>query len=181
MNNSLNRQDNDKLAYSIIGVVSFVVLAFLTWLIYFNEGQSTHHSWVEFMPAINAGLNSVTTVLLFVGYILIKRGHKEAHIRTMLSATGTSALFLVSYIIYHHFHGDTKFMGEGFIRPIYFFILITHIILSGIMVPMIFATLWHGLRKNYSKHKRIAKWTFPIWIYVSFTGVAIYFLLKNFG
>lgn len=171
----------DKKAYAVIGVVSTLVIAFLFWLIYVNEGRSSDHVMISYLPALNAALNTLTTILLIVGYWFIKNGKKSKHIASMLGATATSACFLISYIIYHHYHGDTKFLGEGPVRPIYFFILITHIVLSTVMVPMIFATLWHGLRGNFKSHKKIAKFTFPIWIYVSITGVAIFFFLKIFN
>ena len=98
--------------------------------------------------------------------------------RFMLSATIFSALFLASYITYHYFHGDTKFPAHGLIRPIYFFILITHITLSMTALPLIFATLWYALGSQFRFHRRIARWTFPVWLYVSVTGVIVYAVLK---
>ena len=168
----------DKKAYMAIGVVSTLVFAFLIWLIYFNTGSETKADWVLYLPDTNAFLNFTTTCLLIMGVYFIKQGKREAHIKTMLTATATSALFLVGYIVYHHFHGDTKFVGQGIVRPIYFFILISHIVLSVVNVPMIFATLYQAFRKNHEKHKKLARWTFPVWLYVSFTGVLIYFFLK---
>lgn len=170
----------DKKAYSFIALISTAVISFLFWLIYVNEGKSSDFVLISYLPALNATLNSITTLLLVLGFWFIKNKKKEAHIVSMLCATVTSGFFLISYIIYHHFHGDTKFLGTGIIRSVYFFILITHIILSTAMVPMIFATLWHAFRQNYSTHKKIARITFPIWIYVSITGVAIFFFLKSF-
>jgi putative membrane protein len=99
----------------------------------------------------------------------------------MLAALLFSALFLISYIVYHTFHGDSKFLGEGWIRPVYFFVLISHIALSGICLPMILVTVSLSLLKHFPIHKRWARWTFPIWAYVSVTGVAIYLMLKVFG
>ena len=96
----------------------------------------------------------------------------------MLTAVGTSGLFLVSYIVYHYFQGDTKFTNPGAIKYFYFFILISHIFLSVINVPAVFITLYHAANKNFDKHKRFAKWTFPIWLYVSVTGVLVYLFLK---
>lgn len=171
----------DKKAYLFIALISTVVIGFLFWLIYINEGRTSDLVLISYLPALNATLNSITAILLGLGYWFIKNKNKEAHIVSMLCATTTSALFLISYIIYHHFHGDTKFLGTGLVRGIYFFILITHIVLSTVMVPMIFTTLWHAFRRNYSSHKKIAKITFPIWIYVSITGVAIFFFLKTFN
>jgi putative membrane protein len=99
----------------------------------------------------------------------------------MLLATFTSALFLVSYIAYHHFHGDSKFLAQGWIRPVYFTILISHILLSVVQVPLILTTLYLAYSKNFVKHKKIAKITFPIWLYVSVTGVLIFIILKWFN
>jgi putative membrane protein len=98
----------------------------------------------------------------------------------MLTATVFSALFLTSYIVYHSFHGDTPFPGHGWIRPVYFFILITHIGLSMVALPLILAALWYALRNEFPFHRRVARWTFPIWLYVSVTGVIVYFFLKHF-
>jgi putative membrane protein len=160
-------------------LISFVVLAFLFWLIYFKTGaDASGLAWVSLLPLANAILNFITSCFLLIGYYFIKVGKKLEHIASMLCATMTSAIFLVSYIVYHHFHGDTKFIAEGGIRYVYFFILISHIILSMVMVPLVFGTLYHAARKNFSVHKKLAKWTFPIWLYVSITGVLIYIFLK---
>lgn len=173
----LSQNPADRFAYALIGLVSAIILAFLFWLIYFKEAAVSTLSFSAELPHLNALLNAITTALLITGYVFIKKGLKKAHILTMLTATATSGLFLISYIIYHHFQGDTPFLGEGWIRPVYFFILITHIVLSMGMVPMVFATLYQAARKNYVAHKKIARITFPIWLYVSVTGVMIYFLL----
>lgn len=176
-----NPQQSDRLAYTVIGSVSAVVLAFLFWLIYFKEAATSSHELTTDLPLFNAFLNSLTTILLIAGYVFIKRGLRRAHIATMLTATGTSAVFLVSYIIYHHFQGDTPFVGQGLIRPVYFFILISHIILSMVMVPLVFATLYQAARRRYVKHKALAKITLPIWLYVSVTGVLIFIFLNWFN
>jgi putative membrane protein len=168
----------DTKAYRLIAGLSTLVIVFLFWLIYFNPGRETDAAWVTFLPTVNASLNTITTFFLIMGYLMIKIGQKKAHILLMLSATTTSGLFLISYIIYHHFHGDTLFLTQGYLRPIYFFILISHIILSIGLVPMVFATLYHAFRKNLTAHRKLARWTFPIWIYVSITGVLIYLFVQ---
>jgi len=170
----LMNKNEDQKAYGLIALLSVIVLIFLFWLIYFNPGQDTQATWVSFLPTVNASLNSLTTFLLISGFIFIKRGMKKAYIIFMLMATTTSAMFLVSYIIYHHYQGDTPFLTQGWIRPLYFSILISHIILSMALVPMVFMTLYHAARSQFQKHKKIARLTFPIWIYVSITGVLIY-------
>ena len=162
-------------------LVSASVLIFLAWLIYGKEAATTHAHWAAWLPALNSLLNATTTILLILGYRAIKAKQTERHIKLMLSATLTSGLFLVSYITYHHFQGDTKFLAQGFVRPVYFTILISHIVLSIPLVPMVFTTLYHAFKKNHQKHKAIAKKTFPIWMYVSVTGVLIYVFLKLFN
>ena len=174
---------NDNFVYTIIGFLSFGVLAFLIWLIYFKTGSAPEGevSWVNSLPALNAFLNTLTSIFLITGITFIKRNKIEWHKRAMYLATITSGFFLVSYIAYHHYHGDTKFIGTGLIRPIYFGILISHILLSAIQVPLILSTLYLALTKKFTKHKKVAKVTFPIWLYVSVTGVIIFIMLKWFN
>lgn len=157
--------------------LSVAIAVFLVWLIYF-KGKIAGPSWVAELPLANALFNSASAICLTLGYINIRRRRPVVHMRFMLSATIFSALFLVSYITYHYFHGDTKFPAHGFIRPIYFFILITHIGLSMTALPLIFATLWYALRSQFRFHRGVARWTFPIWLYVSVTGVIVYVILK---
>ena len=160
--------------------LSAVVASFLIWLIYF-KGRVVAPDWVLALPAANAAFNSMSALCLVLGYIQIRRGNRATHMRFMLAAAGFSALFLASYVTYHFFQGDTKFLGHGWIRPVYFFILISHISLSMIALPLILATLWFGLGSQFQFHRRIARWTFPIWLYVSATGVIVFALLKGFN
>lgn len=180
-NHMVNKDKSDKCAYVVIGIVSALVLAFLFWLIYFKDTVPIAYGFARNLPTLNAFLNLVTSVLLVLGFIFIKRGQREKHIYAMLGATVTSALFFISYIISHHYHGDTKFLAQGFVRSVYFFILISHIALSVIQVPMIFVTLYHAGKRNYIKHKKAARITFPIWLYVSVTGVLVFIFLKLFN
>lgn len=129
------------------------------------------------LPTVNAALNSVSAVLLLTGYGLIKAGKPSAHRAAMLAAFGTSSLFLVSYLIYHFNVGSVGFKGQGWIRTVYFAVLISHTILATAVVPLVIITLVRGLRNNFVKHRRIARWTFPIWLYVSVTGVIVYWML----
>jgi uncharacterized membrane protein YozB (DUF420 family) len=129
------------------------------------------------LPTLNATLNAIATMLLVSGYVLIKRGRQRQHQWCMISALITSALFLVSYVIYHLNAGSRPFEGQGAIRLVYFAILITHVILAAVIVPLALATATRGLRAQFDKHVRIARWTFPIWLYVSVTGVVIYLML----
>lgn len=129
------------------------------------------------LPGVNAVLNSTSLMLLVTGFVLIKRGRVTAHRNVMTAAFGVSVLFLVSYLTYHFQMGDTKFTGQGWIRPVYFFILITHIILAAVLPVLAIRTLYLGYRGRVEKHRRIAKITFPIWVYVSVTGVIVYLML----
>jgi putative membrane protein len=132
---------------------------------------------VQDLPTLNATLNSIAGVLLLSGYIAIKKGHKELHKKLMFSALLVSAAFLTSYLIYHYQVPSKKFPDLGIIKTIYLIILIPHIILAAVMVPMILKTFWHAWRQEWEKHKKIAKITFPIWMYVSVTGVLVYLML----
>lgn len=174
---------NDKIVFKLIGFLSFSIIAFLIWLIYFKPGADSAGEilWVNSLPALNAFLNALTAIFLVTGLAFIKQNKIDWHKKMMFSATGTSALFLISYITYHHFHGDTKFMATGIIRPIYFTVLISHILLSTIQVPLILSTLYLAVTKKYAKHRKVARITFPIWLYVSVTGVLIFILLKFFN
>ena len=129
------------------------------------------------LPTINATLNGVSGVFLLIGYVLIRRRQITAHRNAMLAAFGSSTLFLISYLVYHWNVGSRPFGGQGSIRIAYFAILISHIILAAAILPMAIATLSRGLRGKYPEHKRIARWTFPTWMYVSVTGVIVYLML----
>lgn len=164
----------------VMVALSAAIASLLIWLIYF-KGKVAAPDWVGALPAANASFNSLSAMCLILGYINIRRGNRLIHMRFMLTATVFSTLFLVSYVTYHFFHGDTIFLGQGWIRPVYFFILISHIGLSIVALPLILAALWYGLRHQFAFHRRIARWTFPIWLYVSVTGVIVYVLLKRFN
>ena len=129
------------------------------------------------LPAVNAALNATATVFLVAGYIQIRRGHRQVHKRCMLAALTASALFLVSYTIYHLNAGSRPFPGQGVARLMYFAVLLTHVPLAALILPLALATAVRGLRSQYDRHVRIARWTFPLWLYVSVTGVVIYVML----
>ena len=172
---------NPRNALSVILGVSVVAILFLVWLIYFKAPATAEVAWVANLSAVNAALNSLSTVFLLLGFREIKARNFAKHMRFMISAFVTSALFLVSYIVYHHFVGDTPFTGQGFIRPVYFFILITHIVLSIFVVPLVLSSFLFAFSGKFSTHRKVSKWTFPIWLYVSVTGVMVFFMLKIFG
>lgn len=129
------------------------------------------------LPAVNASLNAIATVLLATGWVLISQGKVEQHRRCMLAAFVTSALFLTSYLVYHFNVGSIAFTGQGPIRILYFTILISHIILAIAILPMALITLTRALRSQFDAHRRIARWTLPLWLYVSVTGVIVYAML----
>jgi len=132
---------------------------------------------VHSLPAINATLNATSAILLVLAYRAIRRLDVERHRRLMLAAASVSAAFLVCYLTYHARVGSVRFTGQGPVRPLYFAILISHTILAAAIVPLVLRTLYLGLRRRDDRHRRIARWTFPIWLYVSVTGVVIYLML----
>lgn len=132
----------------------------------------------EDLPLLNACLNAVTTCLLVAGFVLIKMGWRQAHRNVMVAALVTSALFLTSYLIYHlGFQLQTKFTAEGWVRSLYFFILGSHVILAIVNLPMILTTVFWAVRGRFEAHRKLARWTWPIWMYVSVTGVLVYLML----
>jgi uncharacterized membrane protein YozB (DUF420 family) len=129
------------------------------------------------LPALNATLNATSAVLLMTGYVFIRQGHVRRHRAAMIAACVVSAAFLTSYLIYHANAGSRPFTGQGPVRVVYFVILITHVILAAAVLPLALITLSRGLRARFDKHVAIARWTFPIWMYVSVTGVIVYLML----
>ena len=129
------------------------------------------------LPALNAVLNSASAILVLAGIYFIKQGNVRAHKTCMLAALGVSALFLTSYLIYHYQVGSVRFEHEGPIRVIYLGILLTHTVLAAAVVPLVLRTVYLALKNRLDSHRRIARWTFPIWIYVSVTGVVVYLML----
>jgi uncharacterized membrane protein YozB (DUF420 family) len=144
------------------------------------------NDFISTLPHVNALLNTTSGLCLIAGYIFIRRRRINAHRAAMIAAFVASTIFLISYLTYHSLRayylgfGPKKFEGEGFIRPIYFFILITHTILAVVIVPFVIITLRRGLKRQDAKHRRLARWTFPLWLYVSITGVVVYLLLYRF-
>ncbi|HTM03039.1 MAG TPA: DUF420 domain-containing protein [Vicinamibacterales bacterium] len=132
---------------------------------------------VSDLPALNASLNGLSAVLIVTGYVLIRRGQRILHKRFMLAALTSSTAFLVSYVIYHANAGSKHFAGTGIIRGVYFAILITHVVLAAVILPMVLITTARGLRAQYDRHVAIARWTLPLWLYVSVTGVVVYLML----
>jgi putative membrane protein len=132
---------------------------------------------VHDLPAVNATLNAIAGVLLVVAYVFIRQRRIDAHRRTMLAAFTTSSLFLICYVIYHAQVGSVRFTRQGFVRPLYFTVLISHVTLAAAVLPLAIITLSRGLKARFDRHRAIARWTLPIWLYVSITGVLVYVLL----
>ena len=134
---------------------------------------------IDNLPTLNAILNATSAILLVTGHQFMKRGDIETHKKFMIATFVVSVVFLISYLTYHYHHGTTKFLGEGWIRPVYFTILISHTILAVSILPLAIITLRRGLQNSIDKHKQIARWTYPIWLYVSVTGVIVYLMLYH--
>jgi putative membrane protein len=169
---------SDRTFYVFNAILSAVALGFIAWILMIRKGGAGGVD-LRFLPAVNASLNAVAALLLTAGWIAIRNKAARAHKFFMTSAFATSSLFLVSYLVYHYAHGDTKFTGQGPIRAVYFFTLITHIVLSMGVVPMALAAFWFAWKKEFQKHRKVTRWLAPIWLYVSVTGVAIFFMLRG--
>lgn len=174
------RERGDRRAVAAILGLSVAILAFLFWLIYFQEPPATASTGpASRLPAFNALCNGISATCVVAGLLFIYRGRRTAHALAMMGATLASVLFLAGYIAYHNAHGDTQFVRQDWVRPVYFSILITHIVLSMLVVPLILGTLWFAARRRWSVHRRLARWTYPVWLYVSVTGVIIFWMLRT--
>jgi putative membrane protein len=170
-----------KKATFLVLAVSAVALLVLVGVIYGHGRAAEVPAWLSWLPALNAALNGTSAVFLVLAYRAIRRRDVVTHSRRVLTSLGASALFLVSYIVYHSVHGDTHFGGQGLVRPLYFFMLVTHVALSAVALPLVFMSLFFSLSGRFPRHKKIARYTFPIWLYVSVTGVLVFVLLRAFG
>ena len=169
----------DKVASRIIWVITIVVFTAVALLSRIQvpapEGFDIH-----IFAKVNAGINSLVSLLLIAGLLTAKSGKWQMHRKIMMTAMILSALFLVSYILHHLFAGDTKFGGEGWIRPVYYIILITHILLAGGSLPFILFTAYRALSGRYPEHAKLAKKVWPVWFYVSLSGVIVYFMISPY-
>ena len=164
-----------------IVVVSGLAVAFLLWLLYVHHASADFAGRWMFLPALNALLNGLCAITLCVGFYFIKHRKRGAHRISMLLAFAFSSAFLISYIVNHALHGDTIFPGHGPVRTLYLSILASHIILSVVALPMVLTTFFFSLTGRFVMHRRIARWTFPIWLYVSVTGVVVFVFLKVYA
>lgn len=165
----------------IIGnlLLSVVIVGFLIWLIYAFELDAENAPKLAWLPGFNASCNAISAICVAVGIVFIKQGDKQFHITSMILATAASACFLAGYLVHHTVHGDTRFLTTGWIRPVYFALLITHILAATVALPLILNTLSFAILRRFDAHKTIARWTYPIWMYVSVTGVMVWFFLRH--
>ena len=174
-------QTNQRAALGSIIVVSAAAISFLLWLLYLHHAPAQFAGRFVFLPALNAILNGLSAIALCTGLYFIKKRDRKSHRASMLLAFAFSALFLVSYIVNHALHGDTIFPGHGPVRTLYLSILASHVILSIIALPMVLTTFFFSLTGRFAMHRRIARWTFPIWLYVSITGVVVFVFLRAYA
>lgn len=165
----------------VILLVSLLAVLLLTWLLYLRNTQTEVPEWSNYLPYLNASLNFLSATCLVVAFKKIQAKKLEEHKKWMLGAFGLSTAFLVSYLFYHYLHGDTKFMGPLWAKWIYFPILITHIITSIVALPMVLTSFYLSLTQKIEAHKKLSRWTYPLWLYVSVTGVLVTILLKTLG
>ena len=177
----VHSKTSERLALGIILTSSAAAAAFLLWLLYLHHPPpELAQQWI-FLPRLNALLNGLSAVALCVGLYFIKHRNRQAHRTSMLLAFGFSSLFLISYIVNHALRGDTHFPAEGTVRTVYLSILASHILLSMVALPLVLATLFFSLSGRFKTHRRIARVTFPIWLYVSVTGVVVFVFLMAYA
>ncbi len=163
--------------FAINAAISIAALGLLGWLLLVRQPVPPSVD-LRFVPTLNACLNALAASLLVAGWFAIRRGRRTVHMRLMVSAFASSTAFLVGYIAYHYAHGDTRYEGVGAMRLVYFTVLITHVLLSMTVVPLALTTFYLAWKERFVAHRKIARITLPIWLYVSITGVVIYFMLR---
>lgn len=171
----------DRIALPVIGLLSSLVIAVVGVLVLAPAGRGAGTVDVSMLPALNAALNGTSAVLLFTGYRFIRRRQIRAHLSCMLAAFSVSTLFLISYVVYHYHTGSRHFAGTGWIRAVYFTLLVSHVVLAAVILPLALATLYRAWRGEFIRHRWIARWTLPLWLYVSVTGVVVYWMLYHLG
>ncbi|NOK07588.1 DUF420 domain-containing protein [Corallococcus exercitus] len=167
----------DRSFFIAIGVVSAGALALLAWLLLIRRGGAGMGVDLRFMPAVNAGLNATAAALLLGGWVAIKRGARRVHQNLMVSAFIASALFLVGYLAYHFVHGDTRYVGD--LRGLYLTLLASHVLLSMPVLPLALVAFYFSWRQQFARHRKVTRWLAPIWLYVSVTGVVVFFMLRG--
>ncbi len=171
---------SDRTFFLFNAVVSVGALALLSWLLLFHGGLQGSEVNLRFMPGVNAAFNATAATLLIAGRLAIARKRVELHRALMVLAFAASALFLVGYLAYHAVHGDTKFGGTGAVRVVYLAVLASHVLLSVGVVPLALAAFWFAWKQAFDRHVKVTRWLHPIWLYVSVTGVVVYFMLRPY-
>ena len=169
---------NTRSAIAAILAVSVAAMAFLFWLIYVHPASDRSSVQFAFLPALNAALNGLSAMALLIGYTFIRARRIQAHRAAMLTAFGFSTLFLVSYILHHALHGDVRYPVHAALRSVYLPLLASHILLAIMALPMILVTFFFSLTGRIPQHRKVARWTFPLWLYVSITGVVTWAMLR---
>lgn len=169
---------SDRRFFLFNAIVSVLALGLLAWLLLLHSVAAGADIDVRFLPAVNACLNASSAALLAAGWVAIKRRRPDVHRYLMVSAFVASSLFLVCYVVYHYVHGDTKYAGRDWLRPVYFVILTSHVFLSIGVVPLALTAFWFAYRRRFDRHKAVTRILLPIWLYVSATGVVIFMMLR---
>lgn len=172
--------NSDKKVIRWISVIAVIVPVVVAILLFMPSKIDVASDWVYFLPHLNAVINSAGTVALIAGVIYIKKGNIDYHRAAMTAAFGLGAIFLVSYVIYHATAESTTFGGEGWVRPVYYFILITHIVFAAVALFPILLAYYYGYTDQRAKHKNVVKFAFPIWLYVTVTGVVVYLMIRPY-
>ncbi|WP_207435880.1 DUF420 domain-containing protein [Sabulibacter ruber] len=180
MENKTIGNANDTRYLILITILSVVVPLLVAFLLFMPQTGKLGDLDVSFLPKLHAVLNSLTAIALMIGYYQIKRGNQRLHRFAMVTAFVLSAFFLISYVTYHYQAAPTPFGGEGTIKMVYYFILITHIILAAIIVPLVLLSVYFALSKQYARHRKVSRWTFPLWLYVAVTGVVVYLMISPY-
>jgi putative membrane protein len=170
---------SDRGFYVFTAVVSAAALSFLAYILLIRRGGPVGGVDLRFLPAVNASFNALAAVFLTAGWVAIRRKARRVHQYLMVSAFASSALFLVCYLAYHFVHGDTRYAGSGPLKVVYLLILASHVLLSLFVVPGALLAFYFAWRNAFEKHRKVTRWLAPIWLYVSVTGVVIFFMLRG--
>lgn len=181
MGESIAANENIRPAIARILALSAAAFLFLVWLLFFRVTSEPDPDALSFLPPLNALLNGLAATCIVLGVFAIKNGHRRIHMSFMIAAVCLSVVFLLSYITYHSVHGNTIFTTEGWPRYLYYSVLISHISCTVFALPLIISAVFFAATKRFELHKKVVKYTVPLWLYVSITGVAIYFLLRAYS
>lgn len=166
--------------YLVLIAILSVAIPVVVAMLFFMPKEGSKSVDVSFLPTLHAILNSLTAVALIIGYVNIKRGNIRIHRVSMVTAFSLSAIFLVSYVTYHFLGERTIYGGDGFLKMFYYFVLLTHIVLAVVIVPLVLLSVYFAITEQFVRHRRISRWTFPIWLYVAVTGVLVYLLISPY-